>query len=105
MSLVTAASSVITQRWEYDATRSTANHSTTPYIQENVDPRVLVASPSGIGYSPYLFVTDAAATGLGLSEIGLGHVEDYPDAGRIEGRIIELEAIRSISVLLRLPGA
>ena len=48
-----------------------------------------------IGNRPYLFVTDAAAKGLGLSGIGLGHGEDYPDAGRIEGRIIELEAIPS----------
>ena len=48
-----------------------------------------------IGHRPYLFVTDAAATGLGLSGIGLGHGEDYPDAGRIEGRIVELEAIPS----------
>lgn len=48
-----------------------------------------------IGHRPYLFVTDAAATGLGLSRIGLGHGEEYPDAGRIEGRIIELEAIPS----------
>jgi class 3 adenylate cyclase len=46
-----------------------------------------------IGHRPYLFVTDAAATWLGLSEVGLGHAEDYPDAGRIEGRIVELEAI------------
>ena len=48
-----------------------------------------------IGHRPYLFMTDAAATGLGVSGIGLGHAEDYPDAGRIEGRIIELEAIPS----------
>jgi hypothetical protein len=48
-----------------------------------------------IGRRPYLFVTDAAATGLGLSGIGLGHAEESPDAGRIEGRIIELEAIPS----------
>jgi class 3 adenylate cyclase len=48
-----------------------------------------------IGHRPYLFVTDAAATGLGLSGIGLEHGEDYPDVGRIEGRIIELEAIPS----------
>jgi hypothetical protein len=40
-------------------------------------------------------VTDAAATGLGVSGIGLGHGEDYPDAGRIDGRIIELDAIPS----------
>jgi class 3 adenylate cyclase len=45
---------------------------------------------SRIGTRPYLFVTDAAATGLGLSEVGLAHGEEYADAGRIEGRILEL---------------
>ncbi|MES2208881.1 MAG: DUF2652 domain-containing protein [Chloroflexota bacterium] len=44
-----------------------------------------------IGNRPYLFVTDAAASGLGLAGIGLEHAEDYPDAGRIEGHIIDLE--------------
>ncbi len=48
-----------------------------------------------IGHRPYLLVTDAAATGLGLTGSGIQHVEDYADAGRIEGRIIELEAIPS----------
>ena len=48
-----------------------------------------------IGPRPYLFLTDAAARGLGLSGIGAGHREDYPDVGRIEGRIIDLEAIPS----------
>lgn len=48
-----------------------------------------------IGRRPYLFVTDAAATGLGLSGVGMEHAEEYPDAGRIEGRIIDLEAIPS----------
>lgn len=43
-----------------------------------------------IGPRPYLFLTDAAATGLGLSGVGLGHLEAYPDVGRIEGRIVEL---------------
>jgi hypothetical protein len=43
-----------------------------------------------IGYRPYLFLTDAAARALGLSEVGLEHHEDYPDAGRVEGRIVEL---------------
>ncbi len=43
-----------------------------------------------IGIRPYLFLTDPAATALGLSEVGLAHREDYPDAGRIQGRIIEL---------------
>lgn len=43
-----------------------------------------------IGFRPYLFMTDAAATGLGLSQVGLAHGEEYPDAGRIKGRIVEL---------------
>lgn len=43
-----------------------------------------------IGARPYLFVTDAAAGALGLPDRGLEHGEDYPDAGRIHGRIIEI---------------
>ncbi|HXI45219.1 MAG TPA: DUF2652 domain-containing protein [Candidatus Acidoferrales bacterium] len=43
-----------------------------------------------IGYRPYLFVTDAAAHGLGLADIGLDHREHYPDAGEVHGRILEL---------------
>ena len=43
-----------------------------------------------IGFRPYLFVTNPAGTALGLSQAGLAHVEEYPDAGRIEGRIVEL---------------
>jgi class 3 adenylate cyclase len=43
-----------------------------------------------IGARPYLFLTDAAATGLGLQGIGLAHGEEYPDAGQIQGRIVEL---------------
>jgi hypothetical protein len=43
-----------------------------------------------IGRRPYLFLTGAAATGLGLTHVGLAHSEEYPDAGRIEGRIVEL---------------
>ena len=43
-----------------------------------------------IGFRPYLFLTDAAATALGLSEVGLAHREQYPDAGRIAGRIVDL---------------
>ena len=43
-----------------------------------------------IGDRPYLFVTDAAAQGLGLSDAGVAHAEEYGDAGRIEGRIVEL---------------
>lgn len=43
-----------------------------------------------IGFRPYLFLTDAAATGLGLGEVGLAHREQYPDAGLITGRVLEL---------------
>jgi class 3 adenylate cyclase len=43
-----------------------------------------------IGFRPYLFITDAAAGALGVPDLGLEHGEAYPDAGRIEGRIIEL---------------
>ena len=43
-----------------------------------------------IGYRPYLFLTDAAATALGLSEVGIAHSEDYSDAGQVHGRIVEL---------------
>ena len=43
-----------------------------------------------IGFRPYLFLTDAAATALGLSEAGLAHREEYVDAGQIQGRILEL---------------
>jgi hypothetical protein len=43
-----------------------------------------------IGFRPYLFLTDAAASALGLSQVGLAHRESYPDAGQIQGRIVEL---------------
>ncbi len=43
-----------------------------------------------IGAQPYLFLTDAAASALGVAEIGLAHSEEYADAGRIGGRIVEL---------------
>ncbi len=43
-----------------------------------------------IGYRPYIFVTDAAAAALGIPEVGLAHGEEYPDAGRIQGRVVEL---------------
>jgi class 3 adenylate cyclase len=43
-----------------------------------------------IGSRPYLFLTDAAAAALGSSDIGLAHREQYPDAGEIRGRIVEL---------------
>jgi hypothetical protein len=43
-----------------------------------------------IGFRPYLYLTDAAASALGLSRTGLAHVEEYPDAGRVAGRIVGL---------------
>src|SRR4051812_13169722 len=43
-----------------------------------------------IGARPYLFITDAAARGLALQGIGVAHSEEYPDAGQVEGRIVEL---------------
>jgi hypothetical protein len=43
-----------------------------------------------IGFRAYLFLTDAAATALGLSQVGIAHREEYPDAGLIQGRILEL---------------
>jgi class 3 adenylate cyclase len=43
-----------------------------------------------VGAQPYLFVTDAAAAGLGLVEVGLAHREEYADAGTVAGRIVEL---------------
>ena len=45
-----------------------------------------------IGNRPYLFLTDAAANALGLAEIGIAHEEEYPDVGRIDGRVVELGA-------------
>jgi hypothetical protein len=43
-----------------------------------------------IGGRAYLFLTDAAAGSLGVPDAGLAHAEEYADAGRIEGRVIEL---------------
>lgn len=44
-----------------------------------------------IGDRPYLFVTDAAAASLGLTGTGVAHVEEYPDAGLVPGRILVLD--------------
>jgi class 3 adenylate cyclase len=43
-----------------------------------------------IGYQPYLFVTDAAASGLGLAGVGLAHREEYAESAAVEGVILEL---------------
>jgi hypothetical protein len=47
-----------------------------------------------IGSWPYLLLTHAAATALGLPQIGLAHHEEYPDAGHVDGRVVELDARR-----------
>ena len=44
-----------------------------------------------IGYRPYLFLTEPAASALGLPDVGTAHGETYADAGTIEGRILELD--------------
>ena len=43
-----------------------------------------------IGYRPYLFLTEPAASGLRLADVGTAHGETYADAGPIEGRVLEL---------------
>ena len=43
-----------------------------------------------LGFRPYLFLTDAAAGGLGLSGVGLAHREEYPDIGVVQGRVVQL---------------
>jgi hypothetical protein len=43
-----------------------------------------------IGFQPYLFVTEAAASGLGLPDVGVRHREDYPESPGVQGMILEL---------------
>jgi class 3 adenylate cyclase len=43
-----------------------------------------------IGNRPYIFVTGPAASALGRPDAGTAHGETYPDAGVIEGRVLEL---------------
>jgi Protein of unknown function (DUF2652) len=45
-----------------------------------------------IGYRPYLFLTEPAASALGLPDVGTAHGETYADAGTIKGRVLELGA-------------
>jgi class 3 adenylate cyclase len=45
-----------------------------------------------IGFRPYLFMTDAAAGGLGLPQVGVEHHEEYADVGRVGGRVVDLTA-------------
>jgi class 3 adenylate cyclase len=46
-----------------------------------------------IGSRPYLFMTDVAATALGLAGVGDAHREAYPDVGPIDGRIVGLDGL------------
>jgi hypothetical protein len=43
-----------------------------------------------IGYRPYLFLTEPAASALGLPDLGTAHGETYADAGTIGGRVLVL---------------
>jgi class 3 adenylate cyclase len=57
----------------------------------NVAHRLLKNSiQARFGYRPYLFLSDAAAGGLNLAQVGLEHREEYPDVGPIKGRVVEL---------------
>jgi class 3 adenylate cyclase len=44
-----------------------------------------------IGSRPYLYLTDPAATGLGLSEVGIAHREEIAGGPPIDGRILDLD--------------
>lgn len=43
-----------------------------------------------LGLRAYLFLTDAAAIGLGVPHAGLRYAESYPDVGTIQGRVVAL---------------
>ena len=43
-----------------------------------------------LGLRAYLFLTDAAAIGLGVPHAGLRYAERYPDVGTVEGRVVAL---------------
>jgi class 3 adenylate cyclase len=59
----------------------------------NVAHRLLKNSiQTRLGYRPYLFLTDAAASGLNLAEPGVEHREDYADVGPVHGRVVALGA-------------
>lgn len=45
---------------------------------------------SAIGVRPYLLITDAAASGLGLGAAGVAHTDSYPDIGVVSSRVIDL---------------
>jgi hypothetical protein len=43
-----------------------------------------------LGVGPYVFLTDAAAGGLGLADAGVAHREEYADVGVVSGRVVRL---------------
>jgi len=43
-----------------------------------------------VGHRHYLYLTDAAAARLRITDAGTGHVEEYADAGPVSGRVMDL---------------
>ena len=43
-----------------------------------------------IGRRPYLFLSGAAADGLGVADVGIEHSESYADVGTVQGRVVGL---------------
>lgn len=59
----------------------------------NVAHRLLKNSiESRFDYRAYVFLSDSAAAGLGLADLGAPHREEYADVGPVDGRVIELRA-------------
>jgi class 3 adenylate cyclase len=51
---------------------------------------------SRVAIGSYLFVTNAAATSLGLSDEGVPHSEVYDDVGLVEGRVLDLADVFTV---------
>ena len=49
-----------------------------------------------IGHRPYAAFTEAAAAGLGIAGLGIAHHEDYPDAGAVDLRVIDLADVAGV---------
>jgi hypothetical protein len=65
----------------------------------NVAHRLLKNSiQARLGYPAYLFATDAAAAGLGLTGMGVEHREEYPDVGQVQGRVIQFGESSPVAV-------
>jgi class 3 adenylate cyclase len=60
-----------------------------------------------IGHRPYVIVTDAAASKLGVADLGIDHREAYADVGVIESRIVDLAELAGLptEALTALPAA